>query len=120
MFADESFIDRLIDNQRHAVKSYRFFAIAVFVLGASVILLALVWPGQALNERLKTLLTIGGGVVSSLSGFQLKEILSRRDKIAVLETMKNQVSRLKAGSENAADRSSIEAMLGKIVEKMMG
>src|SRR5438270_9414532 len=90
MFADEPFLNELINNQRSAVKYYRALAIAIFVLGAGVIILALVWPGQSVGERIKILLAIGGGVISSLSTFQLKEIWNRKDRIAVLETVKNQ------------------------------
>lgn len=120
MFADESFLNRLIDNQRAAVRYYRLFGLAVFALGAAVVVLALAWPEQSVGERIKILLTIGGGVISSLSTFQLKEILSRRDRIAVLEMMKTQVLALGADEAKADERRRVEEFLAKLVEKIMG
>lgn len=120
MFADEDFLNQLINNQRAAVKYYRGLAIIIFVLGAGVILLALVWPGQSVSERIKILLAIGGAIISSLSTFQFKEILSRKDRIAVLETVRNQVGNLKEESADQAERTRIEELLNQIVGKIMG
>lgn len=120
MFADESFLNQLINNQRSAVKYYRVLAVSIFGLGAVVIILALVWPGQSFGERIKTLLAIGGGVISSLSTFQLKEIWNRRDRIAVLEAVRNQVASLKDKSGEQAERTRIEELLNQLVGKIMG
>lgn len=120
MFADEAFLNQLINNQRAAVKYYRVLAIAIFVLGAIVIILALAWPGQSIGEKIKILLAIGGGVVSSLSTFQLKEIWNRKDRIAVLEAVKNQVGSLQEKSADQAELTRVEEMLSQLVGKIMG
>jgi hypothetical protein len=120
MFADDSFLSRLIDNQRSAVRYYRAFAIAIFTLGVVVIVLALVWPGQPIGERIKTLLTIGGGVISSLSSFQLKEIWNRKDKIAALEAVRAHVAKLGEETADQAERTRAEEFLSQLVNKIMG
>lgn len=120
MFADDSFLSRLIDNQRSAVRYYRAFAIAIFALGIGVIVLALAWPGQPVGERIKTLLTLGGGVISTLSTFQLKEIWNRKDKIAALEAVRAHVGKLKEGAVDQTERTRAEEFLSQLVGKIMG
>ncbi|MDT7687981.1 MAG: hypothetical protein QOJ70_2782 [Acidobacteriota bacterium] len=120
MFADDSFLSRLIDNQRSAVRFYRAFAITIFGVGLGVMVLALVWPGESVGERIKTLMTIGGVVISSLSTFQLKEIWNRKDKIAALEAVRAHVGKLNEGDADQAERTRAEEFLSQLVGKIMG
>ncbi len=88
---DESYLDNLISSQRSAIKYYLLFAIGIFILGVVVIIISVALPGEQIAEGIKTLLSIGGGFVSSLSGFQIKEIIQRKEKIGVFNLIKNQL-----------------------------
>ncbi len=88
---DESYINNLIESQRSAIRYYLTFAIGIFSVGIAVIIISFVLPREAIAEGIKTLLSIGGGFVSSLSGLQIKEIIQRKEKIGVYKLMKNQL-----------------------------
>lgn len=118
MFVGESFLDQIINNHRCAIRYYLLFAIGIFALGVAVIITAFLWPEIIIEEGFKTLLTIGGGFVSSLSALQLKEILSRKEKVGVLEKVKMRMQKLKEGGNvGQTERARIEELLWKIVEK---
>jgi hypothetical protein len=119
IFANESFIDQLITNQRSAIRYHLSFAIGMVMLGVAVIMAGFLWPGKLIEEGFKTLLSIGGGFVSSLSAFQLKEILHRKEKIGVFEMVKIRLHKLEKEGKSAdqTERARIEELLWKLVEK---
>lgn len=116
---EESYLDNLISSQRSAIKYYITFALGIFMLGVAVIIISIVLPKEQMAEGIKTLLSIGGGFVSSLSGFQIKEIIQRKEKIGVFSLIKNQ---LLINSEQDPDRDPEEAkrlkdLMWKTLEK---
>jgi hypothetical protein len=118
-FADEPFVNRLIADQRSAIRYHLLFAIGIVTLGIVVIVAGILLPRELLEEGIKTLLSIGGGFVSSLSAFQLKEILRRKEKIGIFEMVKIRLQKLEEEGKTSdqAERTRIQELLWKIVEK---
>jgi hypothetical protein len=124
-FANEDFLDQLIHNQRRAIRYYVMFVAGLVVLGILVIGLAFVSPAwlpqgaSFVPDVIKGLFGIGGSFVLSLSGFQIKEILSRREKIQGFETLKGQLKNLKGTpkAERARAQKRIEELMWKYIER---
>jgi len=114
--ADELFLKQLIDGQRSAVKYHLVFAGGIVVAGIGIIVAAFLWEQEQSLEGLKTILGIGGGLVSSLSGFQVKEIFQRKERINVLETLKIRIGELEIQTDSA-ERARLKELLWKIIEK---
>ena len=116
---DESYLDNLIKSQRSAIKYYLIFALGIFILGVIVIIVSLSMPAEQLAEGIKTLLGVGGGFVSSLSGFQVKEIIQRKEKINVFNLIKSQLlpGRNKSLSPDSEEEKRLKEIMWKTLEK---
>jgi hypothetical protein len=122
---NDAFLHQLIENQRRAIKYYVFFALGFVVLGIVIIALAFaspVWLGSnspIIPDTFKGLFGMGGAFVSSLSAFQFKEILNRKEKIHAFETIKMQIISLKKNSKSKEDDSQkrLDELIWKVLEK---
>lgn len=119
MFASTSLLDQLISSQQRAIRYYFYFAGGLVALGLAVILGVSLVSGQLLSDAFKTLFGLGGAFVSSLSAFQIKEILSRKDKIQTFETIRARLHDLERSSQAGDDeaRKKIDDLLWRVVEK---
>lgn len=118
-FADEFLVDKLISSQRSSIRYHLIFAAGVFFLGILIIGLCIVFAGGMLPESFKVIIGIGSGFVSSLSAFQLKEILQCRNKIGVFENVRIRMKKL---SENVSksdpeEQTRIKELMWKIIEQ---
>lgn len=109
----------LIENQHRAVRFYLVFAALVFLLGTSVLTVALFYQRALVPEALKSLVGIGGGFVSALSGFPLKEMLNRQEKVGIFRAMQKRMQALEAShdSMDQAERQRYDALLWQAIEK---
>ena len=119
MFVTEAFLDQLITNQYRAIRYYLFFAVGLVVLGIVVIVVAFLSSGWLIPEVFKSLFGIGGAFVSSLSAFQVKEMLNRKEKVEVFKMIKNRLSELEEARDSIDETSCkrIDDLLWKVVEK---
>lgn len=121
MLANENFLDQLITNQQRAIRYYLFFALGLVLLGVVVILVAFVSPAwfdpdsKIIPDAFKGLFGIGGAFVSSLSAFQIKEMLNRKEKIQTFRLIQANLKNKKAASSE--ERKRIDNLLWQIVEK---
>jgi hypothetical protein len=123
--ANDAFLDQLIDNQRKALRYYVFFAAGLVSIGIVVIVIAFASPfwidpgATIIPDTFKGLFGIGGAFVSSLSAFQIKEILNRKEKIQAFETIKEQMKSLKdtPRSKRAESQKRLDELLWKVLEK---
>lgn len=81
-------IENLIDSQKSAIKLYTFFALGIFLFGICLLVFA---NTVAQTDIIKTIINIGGAFVSTLSGFPIKEIITRKDKISTYNILKRHV-----------------------------
>jgi hypothetical protein len=117
--ADEAFLDQLIVNQHRAIRYYLFFTLGLVGLGVVVIAGAYVSSGLLQNEVLKSMVGIGGAFVSSLGALQIKEILNRKEKVGIFETLKTRLESIEQ-ARDAADsdqRKQIDDLIWQVVQK---
>ena len=116
----ETFLDQLIDNQRKAIRFYVMFTVGLFLVGVVVIALAILSPAWfAVINVAPDVFKIAGAFVSSLGGFQVKEILERREKIQTFQTFKGHLASLKNSpkAERAKTEKQFQELMWKYIEK---
>jgi hypothetical protein len=73
-----------------------------------------------ISDVFKGLFSIGGAFVSSLSAFQLKEIIARREKVDTLTTIKNLLIQQAIAEDKGMDddmNNRIDQLIWQVVEK---
>lgn len=114
----DSYLDQMISNHRSAMRYHVIFGIGVFLLGIAIITLGFLLQEKLKESGLSAIFSIGGAFVSSLSGFQLKEILGHKEKANVLKTVKLRVLFLDKGkNKNDKERAKIDELIWKLIEK---
>ncbi|MEK6754155.1 MAG: hypothetical protein AABZ00_17990 [Chloroflexota bacterium] len=119
-FTSESFLDQLIYNQRRSIQYYLSFTIGLVMLGGMVIVFAFLSPAWFTDVNIAPdVFKIAGAFVSSLSGFQVREILGRKEKIQTFETFKGHLISLKKSpkSERIKTEKQFEELMWKYIEK---
>lgn len=77
-------LDHLIIAQKKSFRTYIIYSIVFFALGISIMLFGI----STVDEMIKSLTGFGGGFISSLSGFSLKEYASIKDSINSYQLLK--------------------------------
>lgn len=108
----EEDLDVLIASQRRYIRYYIAFALAIVALGIGLVLVLYLGFGQVLPDALKSLFGIGCGFISSLSALQVKEVLARKDKEAMLLRLKQRLQ-----ASDAAERQRIEKLVQEAINK---
>ena len=122
---NDAFLEKLIQNQRRAIRYFVFFAVGLVALGVVVIAIAFIspsWLGSnspIVPDTFKGLFGMGGAFVSSLSAFQIKEVLNRKEKIQAFETIKEQMNNLQESPKSKREDSQkrLEELIWKVLEK---
>jgi hypothetical protein len=118
MSPDDPFLAQLIANQYRAVRFYSVFAISLMAFGVILVLLALLSRGRLIPEALQSMVTIGGGFVSSLSAFPIKEIITRKEKVKLLEAARASLGMIETPDSVESDnRKRIENLVWQAIEK---
>lgn len=109
-------IENLIDSQKSAIKLYSFFALGIFLFGIFLLVFA---NTMAQTDIIKTIINIGGAFVSTLSGFPIKEIITRRDKISTYNILKRHIILIsERGDEFDGDeKAKILDLIMEIIKK---
>ena len=111
-------LDRIIRQNRGAVRFYLAFAAGIFLLGLAVVAVGLAFPGLCAQGDLGKLLPIGGGFVSTLSAFPVKEVLRHRGQAGVLEVFRLRLEALSGASDaESPELVRIRELAWKAVEK---
>jgi hypothetical protein len=84
-------IDNAISRQHDAEKFYRVYAYSLIGLGVVVIMVGFVLGTILSVDTFKWFLALGGGFVSTLSVFPIKQILDRRERITGLGFLKVEI-----------------------------
>lgn len=113
------FIDQLIANQQRAIRFYLLYVVGLVCFGVTVIVVTSLLSEKLLPEAFRDLLGIGGAFISSLSAFQVKEIIRRKEKITIFQAIKLQMNELEnlKGNEVKIKRKRLEELLWQIIEK---
>ena len=106
-------INQFIENQRKAIKLYLIFACSFLFIGIAIIFTTFFFSNNTINESIKAIVSIGGGFISSVSAFPIKEVISRKEKIGIFLTIKK--LQLKA---DELEEKKIDKLIWKTIEKI--
>ena len=115
---DIDFLDRAIGIQRSAVRFHTGFALGIVGLGLAFILLLPLLP--VLPEDARGLFTIGGGFVSTLSSFPIKELFTRRQNVEGLTYLRRQYEQLKSGALASGDAEWVQKQVRDLIGRQLG
>ncbi len=116
MNASVELLDQLITNQRQSMRYYLLFAVGLILMGVVVMSATAVLSNLIVADAFKALFGLGGAFVSSLSAFQIKEIVSRKNTIQTLQKCKLMLLAQPAEKDAKAFKR-IDEMVWKAVEK---
>jgi hypothetical protein len=106
-------IDILISHQRSSIRYFFCYSIGLVLIGVIVIVIGVKFS----NETMKTAMNIGGGLISSVSLFPIKELLQRMGKIETLEILSVQLDSLNQIDVIEEDKLRLNDLVWKIFEK---
>jgi hypothetical protein len=112
-------IEDLINSQKSAIKIYAFFAFGIVLFGIFFLIFANFFIEKTNTDVIKTIINIGGGFITVLSGFPIKEIINRKDKIATFQILKRHVSNITDNKTNLTEqeKNEIVALVMEIIKK---
>jgi len=106
-------LDVLMQNQRRTIRWYVCFATVLLALGMFLLASMLIFGHKLGSDPIKTMLGIGGCLVSSVSVFPLKEVNGCRDRLSVYRKLRAEVA-----SSGDADHSKIESLIWDVMRKV--
>jgi hypothetical protein len=89
-------IEPFIANDQSAVHYYFTFAVLVFAVGVAIIAVTFYPTLKAENVIQDLAQKVGGGFISTLSAFPVKELLTRRDRLRILSALQKRIHRLQS------------------------
>ena len=98
----------LKSNQKKAIKSYTFFALLIILLGLIFIFISLFFINN--SETIKIFVGIGGGFISTISAFPIKEIIVRTERFKTYDFISKNIH-----SMNEIEIKKIEIIIKKFV-----
>ena len=116
MTASEELLDQLITNQQQSMRYYLLFAVGLILFGVVVMSATAILSNLIVADAFKALFGLGGAFVSSLSAFQIKEIVSRKNTIQTLQKCKLMLLAQQVEKDAEAFKR-IDEMVWKAVEK---
>jgi hypothetical protein len=78
-------IEDLVKNQKSAIRLYTLLAFGIVIFGFSLLIFGNIFFE---NDSVKTIINIGGAFISTLTGFPVKEIVARKDRINTYDILK--------------------------------
>jgi hypothetical protein len=115
MAVDQAFVDRMIQNQHSAIRGYLLFAL---VIVSSGIVFLIVGPMFA-PEAAKVVFQVGGGFVAALGTVPIKELISRKEKLGIFETIKGRLQACQSnqGGIDEQERKRIDDLVWQVIVK---
>jgi hypothetical protein len=102
----------LIETQRKSLKLYVIFAILPVTVGLIIIILGNVMG----TDIIKTVTSIGGTFITSISGFSFKEYLDKKESISIYEKLKLNVE---FNKNNEQEQSNIKNLIQSVLLKSL-
>jgi hypothetical protein len=113
---NELVLEEFVALQRRAIRTNLIVAMIVASLGIAFILYFLsAW--SPVKSDMKTISTLGGVFVSSLSGFRINEILQRKERIKVIRLFQDKLRSVDHDKLSRAEQKRLEEVLWRIAEK---
>jgi hypothetical protein len=105
-------LDALIQSQRRAIAWHSSFAGLIVLAGIVIVIIVAVSGSAVTNDAAKLALGLGGGFLSSVATFPVKEVIQRRNKLGYYEGIQVQ---LKTSDES--DRQKLEELIWDAFKK---
>src|ERR1700757_1824700 len=102
-----------MQNQRRTIRWYVCFAAGLVVLGMILLGSMVIFGHKLGSDPIKTILGIGGCLLSSVSVFPLKEVNGCWDRISVYRKLRAEVD-----SSRDADQGKIESLVWDVIRKV--
>ncbi|MEJ2658856.1 MAG: hypothetical protein P8012_16990 [Desulfobacterales bacterium] len=109
----ESYLEKFIEDQHKAIRFYIIFAASFFIAGILIIFIFLVFLSNSVDEPIKTIIGVGGGFISSVSAFPLKEVINRKERMSLFLSIKTM--NIEA---DEIEKNKIEELVWKTIEKI--
>jgi hypothetical protein len=115
------FLNEALDNQRLGLRLQSGLAFAVILLGALSILLTQLYPELFGIAGQEVLGALGGGTVSALSAFPIKQITERRARIAAMRFLRSGFQRAEQGGDGDSEAlAQLEQRFWKLMDASLG
>lgn len=107
-------LNRLIANEKQAVRYYTLFALVLLAAGIGLIIVAYLSSHSLFADGFNRLLGISGAFISALSTIPINQLLDRRARIGMLEIVRGWLPVVE--SQNAEES---DATHDRILESLM-
>lgn len=109
----EEQLDILVSNQQRAIRQYLSLVTVTFSVGVSLLIVFLFFGQSIAPDPMKTMLTIAGGLVSSITIFPLKELNICKDRLNVYIRLKTDIV-----DASVLEKEKIESIVWDAVKKI--
>lgn len=106
-------LDVLVANQRRAICLYISLTSAVFCLGLTLLFFMLLFGHTVAAEPMKTIMSIAGAFVSSVSLLPLKELNACKDRFNIYRSLQVQVSKA-----SESEKQQIDSLVWETLKKV--
>ena len=114
------FLTNVVSGQRQLQRLQLGLAIVVFGLGIACIVSAQ-WLGAALiPDNIKSLSSLGGGFIASLSSLPIKQLYDRRFKISAIELLLSGLQRNLDGDVKPEEAAALRQRFDKLWDVGLG
>jgi hypothetical protein len=118
MVVNEAFVDRMIQNQHRAIRYYLCFAVMLVALGIFVLVFGSQASRWLVPDAAKVAIQLGGGFVSTLGAIPVKELIARKERLGIFETIKMRLQASQVDQDiGEPDRQRIDNLLWQVIEK---
>ncbi len=100
-------VDRMITTLQTEIRYRVVMTILTGVVGVAIVVCGVALSGSLIPEALKWSFTIGGACVSSLIGFPLKDVFSRKRKVVLLSLVRGDYEDLIDAETTEKDRIGV-------------
>ena len=116
-----TFLEEALKSQRFGQRLQVGLAVAVILLGVVAILVTQLFPDLSGLANQKLLGALGGGTISALSTFPIKQITERRSRIAALTFLLSGFRRLqRSGETDSEEQAQLEQRFWKLMDTSLG
>jgi len=111
MTLDIDILENLMRNQKNYIKYYIIFASVIISIGLTIVIISSIFSTKFLSTgSIKLILQIGGGFISTLSAFPIKEVLIKMEKISNYKMLLEQIDHLSKSELRKVDELIWESL----------
>jgi len=97
-------LERSIVTEQSAIRSQKLLALSVVLTSLLAAVLVHILAGPSISENSKWILSLAGTLISGTAGFPMKDLYSKRNKIAALSYLRDEYETLQLSLTPAESR----------------